>query len=342
MKLRGQIPQFHFGSVPAVLWAKYCRGVRTHLEVAAMSESTIPSTSGVTRRDALIGLGAVAGAAAAGTMLPFTANAGGSVPSVVPAQAEELVGAAIPGLTYVGIDAFAFLDDDGKRIYQTSTGSQPSGVIKRIWAPLTLPAGSVVYQMNVGYQGQPIAEISRRPITQPNPAVPPGQVFQKTLQASPGGPFSSTENLATPVTIQADSTYTVSFFYTAGASVFGCTIGYLPPTQGFVPFTGTPRVLDTRGGVKLAPGEERVVDLGIPGARTAVINLTITQTVDAGYVAVFRADIAFPDNSSINWSGPNQTSANGVITAVDATGKIKIRGGDGSTHVIIDRIGYLV
>ena len=175
-----------------------------------MSELTIPSTSGVTRRDALIGLGAVAGAAAAGTMLPFTANAGGSVPSVVPAQAEELVGAAIPGLTYLGIDAFAFLDDDGKRIHQTSTGSQPSGVIKRIWAPLTLPAGSVVYRMNVGYQGQPIAEISRRPITQPNPAVPPGQVFQKALQASPGGPFSSTENLATPVTIQADSTYTVA------------------------------------------------------------------------------------------------------------------------------------
>ena len=342
MKLRGQTPQFHFGSVPAVWWAKNCRSVRTQLEVDAMSESTIPSTSGVTRRDALIGLGAVAGAAAAGTMLPFTANAGGSVPSVVPAQAEELVGAAIPGLTYVGIDAFGFVNEAGTRTYQTITGSQPTAVNSRIWAPLMLPAGSVVYQMNVGYQVQPIAEISRRPITQPNPALQPAQVFQKTLQASPGGPFSSTENLATPVTIQADSTYTVSFYCGPGSSVFGCTIGYLPPTQSFVPFTGTPRVLDTRGGARLAPGEERVVDLGIPGARTALINLTITQTIDAGYVAVFRADIAFPNSSSINWSGPNQTLANGVITAVDATGKIKLRGGDGSTHVIIDRIGYLI
>ena len=307
-----------------------------------MSEPTIPSTRGVTRRDALIGLGAVAGAAAGVTVLPFTADAAGSVPSVVPAQSGELVGAAIPGLTYVGIDAFGFFDDAGTRGYEFITGSRPSPPRTRIWAPLMLPAGSVVYQMNVGYQGQPIAEISRRLITQPIPAVQPAQVFQKPLQAGPGQAFSSTENLATPVTIQADSTYTVSFFCSPGSSVFGCTIGYLPPTQSFVPFTGTPRVLDTRGGVKLAPGEERVVDLGIPGARTAVINLTITQTVDAGYVAVFRADIAFPNNSSINWSGPNQTSANGVITAVDPTGKIKIRGGDGSTHVIIDRIGYLI
>jgi len=307
-----------------------------------MSEPTIPSTRGVTRRDALIGLGAVAGAAAAVTVLPFTADAAGSVPSFVPAQSGELVGAAIPGLTYVGIDAFGFFDDDGKRIHQTITGSQPFPPRTRIWAPLTLPAGSVVHQMNVGYQGQPIAEISRRLVTQPNPALAPGQVFQKTLQVSPGGPFSSTENLATPVTIAADSTYTVSFFCSPGSSVFGCTIGYLPPTQSFVPFTGTPRVLDSRGGTRLAPGEERVIDLGIPGARTALINLTVTETVNAGYVAVFRADIAWPGNSSINWSGTNQVVANGVITAVDPTGKIKIRGGDGSAHVIIDRIGYLI
>jgi len=190
-----------------------------------MSEPTVPSTTGVTRRDALIGLGAVAGAAAAVTVLPFTANAAGSVPSVVPAQSEELVGAAIPGLTYVGLDAFGFFDDDGERIYNTLTGSQPVAANRRIWAPLMLPAGSVVYQMNVGYQVQPIAEISRRPINPSNPAVQPAQVFQKTLQASPGGPFSSTENLATPVTIQADSTYMVSFFCGPGSSVFGCTIG---------------------------------------------------------------------------------------------------------------------
>ena len=311
-----------------------------------MSEPTVPSSSGVSRRDALIGLGAVAAGAAAVTALPFTANAGGLESILSQASAGDL-GPVVPGLTYVGIDAFAFTTETVgtggvQRIYQYQTGMQPTPASNRIWAPLTIPSGSVVHQMNVGYQGQPIAEINRRKVAQPNPAVQPAQVFQKTLAAGPGGPFSSTENLATPVTIEQDSTYTVSFYCGVGQSVFGCTVGYLPPTQGFVPYTGTPRVLDTRSTTKLAPNEERVIDLGIPGARTAVLNLTVTRTVGAGYVAVFRADIPWPGNSSINWSGPNENIANGVITQVDPTGKIKIRGGDGTTDVIIDRIGYMI
>ena len=312
-----------------------------------MNEDTAnKQPAGVTRRDALLGLGAVAGAAAVVSAIPFEATAGGLASILSQASAADL-GPAIPGLTYVGIDAFAFTTETVgtggvQRIYQTATGMQPSIANNRIWAPLMIPAGSVVHQMNVGYQTQPIAEISRRRVAQPNPAQIPAQVFQQTLPASPGGPFSSTLNLSAPVTIEQDSTYTVSFFCGAGSSVFGTTVGYLPPTQSFVPFAGTPRVLDTRGGVKLAPGEERVIDLGLPGARSAVINLTITQTEIAGYVAVFPADIAWPGNSSINWSESNQNIANGVITKVDATGKIKIRGGDGSTHVIIDRIGSLI
>jgi len=312
-------------------------------EDMTMNEDPVDHVSGVTRRDALLGLGAVAGAAAVVSAIPFNVNAGGLASILSQASAADL-GPAIPGLTYVGIDAFAFTTEQPgvQRIYQTTTGMQPSIPNNRIWAPLMIPAGSVVHQMNVGYQTQPIAEISRRRVTQPNPAQIPAQVFQQTLPASPGGPFSATLNLPTAVIIEQDSTYTVSFFCGAGSSVFGCTVGYLPPTQSFVPFTGVPRVLDTRGGAKLAPGEERIIDLGIPGARSAVINLTITQTEIAGYVAVFPADIAWPGNSSINWSETNQNVANGVITKVDATGKIKIRGGDGSTHVIIDRIGYLI
>lgn len=305
-----------------------------------MSEPTATS-SGVSRRDALIGLGAVAGAAAVVSAVPFKASAGGLESILSQASAADL-GPSIPGLTYIGIDAFAFFDDNGNRLYQTLTGSQPTAVNTRIWAPLPLPAGSVIHQMNVGYQTQPIAEISRRPIKPAIPALPPAQVFQKPLPMSPGQGFSATENLSPPVTIEADSTYTVSFWCGPGSSVFGCSIGYLPPTQGFIPFTGTPRVLDTRSTTKLAPNEEREVDLGIPGARTAVLNVTVTRTEGAGYVAVFRADVAWPGNSSINWSGPNENIANGVITQVDAAGKIKIRGGDGTTDVIIDRIGYLI
>ena len=123
------------------------------------------------------------------------------------------------------------------------------------------------------------------------------------------------------------------------------TIGYQPPAQSFVPFAGTPRVLDTRtAGGKLAAGEERTLALGFAGARSAVLNLTVTETEGAtgGFVAVFPADVPWPGNSSINWSSPDQNVANGVITAIDATGQVKIRGGAARTHVVIDRIGFMI
>jgi hypothetical protein len=103
-------------------------------------------------------------------------------------------------------------------------------------------------------------------------------------------------------------------------------------------------VLDTRTtGGPLGDGEERTIALGFPGARGAVINLTVTETQGGGgFVAVFPANIAWPGNSSINWFGANQNVANGVITALDTLGQIKIRGGVAPTQVIIDRIGWLI
>ncbi len=311
------------------------------------SSEALPAATNVSRRNLLLGAGAIAGAAAGAGLLTNPASAASApkritLPTVSPRP--EVLGAAIPGLTYVSIDAQQFFGSGNEgRIYQDITGTQPFTYPGRIWAGLHLPAGSVVYQLNVGYQGQPIAEISKRLVTQPNPATPPTQVFQKTLLAGPGGPFSSTENLATPVTIEANASYNVSFFCSTGQSVFNVTIGYLPPTQSFVPLPAavTPRIFDSRGGPKFAINEEKTVDLGIPGARTAIINLTVTETVGAGFVAVFPADVTYPGNSSINWSGPNQDIANGVIVRVDSAGKIKVRASN-STHVVIDRIGYMI
>jgi hypothetical protein len=52
--------------------------------------------------------------------------------------------------------------------------------------------------------------------------------------------------------------------------------------------------------------------------------------------------VAWPGNSSINWSSPGQNVANGVVTEVDPTGAVKIRGGVNPTHVVIDVQGYLL
>ena len=206
---------------------------------------------GVSRRSVLLGLGAAAGAAAAVSALPAKASA---APNVLPAWSPavpEALGSAISGLSYIGLDAQTFFPSQpehriGPDIDLTGTKGFNG---ERIWAGLPLPAGSTVYQMNVGYIGQPIAEISQRLITQPNPSQIPTQVFQQTLPAGGGAPASSTQNLSNPVVIDRESTYTVSFFLPSigGSAVFGCSIGYLPPTQSFIPFSGgEPRVLDTR------------------------------------------------------------------------------------------------
>jgi len=306
---------------------------------------------GVSRRSVLLGLGAAAGAAAAVSAFPGQASAAGGALPAWSSDVPEALGAAISGLSYIGIDAQQFFPSEpGDRVGPDIDTTGAKGLNgTRIWAGLPLPAGSTVHQMNVGYIGQPIAEISKRLITQPNPAQIPNQVFQQTLPPPVAGPFSATLNLSTPVVIERESTYTVSFFIPSlgGAGVFGCSIGYLPPTQSFFPFSGpTPRVLDTREPGphtgKLAPGQERLIDLGFAGARSAVINLTVTETVGGGFVAVFAGGIQWPGNSSINWSATNQNIANGVITALDANGRITIRGGANPTHVVIDRIGFMI
>jgi hypothetical protein len=103
-----------------------------------------------------------------------------------------------------------------------------------------------------------------------------------------------------------------------------------------------PRYDSRTGAGKLAAGEERVIDVGVPaGARAAVLNLTVTETEAAGFVAVFAANVPWPGNSSVNWSTTGETVANAVITPVGPDGKIKVFGGVNKTHIVIDSQGYL-
>ena len=313
-----------------------------------MSDTPKNQHNGISRRT-FAGLGAAAGATAALASLPGVPAIAGP-PTVTPIATTlgrpEALGTQNPALTYMTLDAFAFFNDStttgNARVYQDITGVQPLTPNNRLSASLPLPTGSTIFQMNVAYQGQPIMEIWKRSLASP---VPFGPSFQQTVPAGGGGPATATFDLATPITVEPNTTVSVRFFATAGASVLAVTIGYLPPTQSFIPFTGAPpRVLDTReSGGPLLPGEERTIELGFPGARSAVINLTLAETgAGGGFVAVFPANIAWPGNSSINWTTANTFIANGVISAMDGGGRIKIRGGSQQTQVIIDRIGWLI
>lgn len=289
---------------------------------------------------AALGLGSTAGVASAAAVQAVPLR--GVAPEL---PRPELLGAVNPALTYLPFDALAFFTSlsggvEGRYSDDTSgTGSLTPN--RRLSVSLPLPVGSVIRQLNVAYQGQPIIEIHRRNLNTPNPPV---VLLQQTLVAG-GGAKTQTIDLVSPVTTAQDSTYTLQFFVLAGDSIYGATVGYVAPTQAFRPFVGViPRVLDTRtAGGKLAANEERTVALGFPGSRGAVINITVTETEGGGgFVAVNRAGIAWPGNSSINWSGPDQNIANGVITDLDDAGRITIRGGANRTHVVIDRIGWLV
>ena len=296
----------------------------------------------LTRRT-FAGLGIAAGAAAVTGFPAVPAVAG--APSVTPiATAQpEAFGSINPALTYLQIDALAFFTYDfgEDRYFVDTTGVQSATSGHYLAAPIPIPCGSTIYEVNISYRSAPICEIRLRDQITVTPFTTP---FQKTLPNSVNA-AQITYPLNPGITIGNRTSALFAFYSSGGSALYSVTIGYTPPTQGFIPFGGTdPRVLDTRStGGPLHPGEERVIDLGFAGARGAVVNLTVTNTgAGGGYVAVFPANIAWPGNSSINWTGANENIANGVITALDPSGRIKIRGGATPTDVVIDRIGWLI
>jgi hypothetical protein len=296
---------------------------------------------GLTRR-AFAGLGIAAGAVAVTGFPEVPVVAGGT--SVTPmGDVPDAYGAINPMLTYIQIDALAFntYEYGESRYFVESTGVQSLNSGHYLAAPIPIPCGSTIYQANVSYRSQPIVEIRLRDHITPTPYATP---FQQNPPNSAGA-AQVTYDISPGITVGNRKSALFAFYSSGGSALYGVTIGYTPPTQGFVPFAGaTPRVLDTRAaGGPLQPGEERVIDLGLVGPRGAVLNLTVTNTgAGGGYVAVFPANIGWPGNSSINWTYANENVANGVTTALDASGHIRIRGGAAPTDVVIDRIGWLL
>lgn len=88
-------------------------------------------------------------------------------------------------------------------------------------------------------------------------------------------------------------------------------------------------------------GSANTAAVGI-GATGALFNLTITQTVNAGFLSVVAGGATPSGSSTINWSTANQTIALTTIAAVSATRTIDVRclGAGASTQFIVDVIGY--
>lgn len=105
------------------------------------------------------------------------------------------------------------------------------------------------------------------------------------------------------------------------------------------------RLLDTRSGMALAPGETR--DLTVAGAGPVsfsggVVVLNVTAlAADGTDVRVYPTplDNQVPNASNLNPS-PGQTVANTVIAGVGRDGTVRLRNATGSTHLVVDLSGW--
>jgi hypothetical protein len=121
------------------------------------------------------------------------------------------------------------------------------------------------------------------------------------------------------------------------------------------------RVFDSRtapissGGGRLSTGSSigipfgaavDAVSGGVDSPAAVWINLTITETVGAGFLVVRPSDATglkpLPPTSNVNWSTNGQTLANlALVTVGDETYVQVYAGGAGSTHVVVDLQGYV-
>jgi hypothetical protein len=122
------------------------------------------------------------------------------------------------------------------------------------------------------------------------------------------------------------------------------------------------RVYDSRTGTgpaatgagKIAGGEIRDISLATgftggvevelfvprPPADGVMLNLTITETEGAGFLAVYSSALPTPPGTSnINWSQADQNLANLAISAIAAESLKVQAGGGGATHFVIDVVG---
>jgi hypothetical protein len=80
----------------------------------------------------------------------------------------------------------------------------------------------------------------------------------------------------------------------------------------------------------------------IPAGATAVFaNVTVVDTVGAGYLSINPGGTTAVAASTINWSANGQVLANGISLTLNASREITVvNGSGGSTQFIIDITGY--
>lgn len=191
---------------------------------------------------------------------------------------------------------------------------------------------------------------------------PTGIVSNLASGTSPAGTAATEVRLDLPSSIVTETiggnAYTVSIDVGPGVVVYGAMVSMISATSEFVlldPF----RVWDSRtpggtllfpggnGGGRISAGQTRYFTVDGFVARSVaglLLNVTLADTVGAGFLTFYGEnpdDPTPPPVSSINWHAADQIVANLVVTEMTGEADVAIRcGGGGSTHYVIDCLGY--
>ncbi|WP_329382573.1 PKD domain-containing protein [Streptomyces sp. NBC_01351] len=161
------------------------------------------------------------------------------------------------------------------------------------------------------------------------------------LNVPAGGTVSNT--VTVPVSALGKAWFTLN----AGqADVIVDFVGYYQPNIGqkFSPINPA-RLADTRTeGGAVAGGQTRTVKVagvaGIPAdAKAVAVNLTSTDATSNSYVVAYPDPAKRPDVSNLN-PEPGKAKSNQAIVPVGTDGTITLYNQWGSTHLIVDAVGY--
>jgi hypothetical protein len=167
--------------------------------------------------------------------------------------------------------------------------------------------------------------------------------------------FGPGQDVANLVTVKVGSDGNVKVYNAVGSThlVVDVVGWYGGPTDGSRFNSVNPkRILSTRDGIgaptaKIGANASLVVDVtavygsGVPGSgvTAVVVNTTVSEATDASYLTVYPSDAGPPLASNLNFAA-GQTVANLVTVKVGADGNVLVYNAVGSTHVILDVVGW--
>jgi hypothetical protein len=233
----------------------------------------------------------------------------------------------------------------GLSLALSSRSFQPWGPSSEYTADIPVPVGSLVVSAEIVVDfgtpayGSVTATLESRTLGLEDL----GPLYSGSLTTSQTGTVAL--NLPQNGLVVSDA-LVLTIRFAGGGVLRGARVQYVAPSVsdggGFLPGP-VRRVLDTRStGQFLDDGQERTISLPVDStASAAVFNLTVTNAVGPGYLSVFPGGTSWPGTSTINWSEAGMSIATLVISSVDESNAVVVRGGQSATHFIIDYIGSL-